>query len=440
LFVTPACEVSTWSWYVLSIILYSLENIMKYQLHLDTSVSSNVQTGGMPIVSKVGGNPFLTSISLFNRYRDVGTVELKSAEIPIGFYNIRSPYNTFVINGTTYTVTPGNYTITTLLQAMNTVSGSVFDISGNFIQLQIPLYTMTLPFTFTNMNETGATGPTSITYGTSTPGYGTSYVMSLAGGIQYWTVPQTKTYTFTLAGASSFHTTSLNPIKIGYGMVMNASLRLVAGQIIAILVGQQARDNACGAGGTFIALVSGVGQLAVAVPLFVAGGAGGPGGELEPGFPISNDNINATLATTGRDGKGRPAPPSTDGWGAGGVGPDGGKVPPVFAFSFADGGAGFTGNGEWNKRIGNVNNVPKSFINGGKGGVNLGQGGFGGGAGFGNYRDREGGGGGGYGGGGSGGSDGAGAGGGGGGSYDITGAYSGSATNVGAGYVTISFS
>jgi hypothetical protein len=108
---------------------------MKYQLHLDTSVSSNVQTGGMPIVSKVGGNPFLTSISLFNRYRDVGTVELKSAEIPIGFYNIRPPYNTFIINETTYTLPPGNYTITTLLQAMGNLSQTIFSISNSTINI-----------------------------------------------------------------------------------------------------------------------------------------------------------------------------------------------------------------------------------------------------------------------------------------------------------------
>jgi hypothetical protein len=414
---------------------------MKYQVHLDTSETN----GGSSRIVKNMGNPFLASIFLGIVHKNVNTVELKSAEIPIGFYNIRSPYNTFTINGTTYTVPPGNYTLPILLSVLSNLSGFIFDLSGSRITLNLNssglLYSMTSPFTFTNMDASGANGPTDITYGASTPGLNTSSVLVLAGGIQYWTVPQTKTYTFTLAGASSFHTASLNPIKIGYGMVMTASRSLVAGQLVAILVGQQGRDNATGAGGTFIAEVSGVGQLAGAVPLFVAGGAAGPGGESG----TTNSNIDATLATTGRDGL--PGAPTSAG--SGGIGPDGGKVATVFAFSYADGGAGFTGDGGFNARNGSVNTASKSFINGGRGGVyvldiystgSAGQGGFGGGGAYGTYQRREGGGGGGYGGGGAGSTNGSGAGGGGGGSYDITGAYSGSATNAGAGYVTISFS
>jgi WD40 repeat protein len=108
---------------------------MKYQLHLDTSVSSDVQTNGMPVVSKINGNPFLTSILLYNNHRNVNTVELKSAEIPIGFYNIRYPYNTFIINGTTYTVPPGNYTITTLLAIMGNLSQTIFSITNSIINI-----------------------------------------------------------------------------------------------------------------------------------------------------------------------------------------------------------------------------------------------------------------------------------------------------------------
>jgi hypothetical protein len=403
---------------------------MKYQLHLDTSVSSNVQTSGMPIVSKINGNPFLSSILLYNNHKNVNTVELKSAEIPIGFYNIRPPYNTFIINGITYTIPPGNYTITTLIAAMNTATAltNIFRLDGNFIQFAIP--GINLPFTFTNMGATGSTGPTTITYGTNTPGYGTGSVLTLTGGIQYWTVPLTRTYTFTVAGAGSFHTASLNSVKVGYGIVLNASYTLTQGQIIAILVGQLGLFNADGGGGTFVASVTGAGVLNTAVPLFVAGGAGGPGGESSTG---SNGNINGTLSTKGQDGK--VGAPSRGG--AGGVGPAGGNAPTDLLYSYADGGAGFSGDGGWYTNSGSVLNVPKSFVNGGKGGTNTGRGGFGGGAGYGSYQDREGGGGGGYGGGGSGGSNGSGAGGGGGGSYDITGAYSGSTTNTGMGYVIV---
>jgi hypothetical protein len=289
------------------------------------------------------------------------------------------------------------------------------------------LYSFTT-FTFTPAGATGSSGPTTLAaYGTGYPGYGTGYPLTLSGGIQYWYVPDDATYTFTVAGAGSFHTTSSNPIKVGYGVVMNASYSLAKGQLVAILVGQQGLYNADAGGGTFVASVTGVGVLSTAVPLFVAGGAGGPGGQSGG----SNDNINGTFSTTGRNGQ-FSAPING---GSGGVGPAGGKAPTSDPQSWADGGAGFSGNGEWCRR-GSSSNVPKSFVNGGTGGTN-GAGGFGGGAGFGGYSNREGGGGGGYGGGGSGGSVSTGAGGGGGGSYDITGTYSGTATNVGPGYVTV---
>jgi hypothetical protein len=381
------------------------------------------------------------------KHPNVNTVELKSAEIPIGFYNIRSPYNTFIIDSVSYTITPGNYTLTTLVLTLSDAAGYIFALAGSRITLNDYglLYSMTSPFTFTNMGTTGAVGPSSITYGASTPGLATSSVLVLSAGIQYWTVPQTKTYTFTLAGASSFHTTSQNAVKVGYGMVMTASRRLVAGQRIAILVGQQGIVNADGAGGTFIALVPGVGQLTDAIPLFVAGGAGGPGGESTAG---SNATINATITTKGRNGRPELYTPGVE-YGFGGVGPDGGKSPSGVAYSWADGGGGFTGDGaiytSYTLKGGSILKVPKSFINGGSGGTNTvngqgGNGGFGGGAGWGSYSLRVGGGGGGYGGGGSGGSNSSGAGGGGGGSYDITGTYSGTATNVGPGYVTVTFS
>ncbi len=87
-----------------------------YVIHVDTALTSNV--------NKVNGNSFQCIVPLVNRHRDIKRVWLKSAEIPYSFYNIRAPYNTVVINSTTYTVTPGSYTLTTLLSALNTaVSG-----------------------------------------------------------------------------------------------------------------------------------------------------------------------------------------------------------------------------------------------------------------------------------------------------------------------------
>jgi hypothetical protein len=110
----------------------------------------------MPIVSKTNDNPFLTSILLYNNHRNVNTVELKSAEIPIGFYNIRSPYNTFIVNGVTYTVPPGNYTVDTLIDAMNFTSPYIFSRNGNRIVITLgnPLPEAVTNFVASNPQET----------------------------------------------------------------------------------------------------------------------------------------------------------------------------------------------------------------------------------------------------------------------------------------------
>jgi hypothetical protein len=50
-------------------------------------------------------------------------------------------------------------------------------------------------FTFTNMGATGAAGPTAINYTPLPLG-----ALSLTAGIQYWTVPTTRVYNFTVAG------------------------------------------------------------------------------------------------------------------------------------------------------------------------------------------------------------------------------------------------
>jgi hypothetical protein len=109
----------------------------------------------MPVVSKTGDNPFLTSILLYNNHRNVNTIELKSTEIPVGFYNIRSPYNTFVIDGITYTVPPGNYTIDTLIDAMNFTCPCIFSRIGNRIVI-----TQANPYLLRNFIASDATTTT----------------------------------------------------------------------------------------------------------------------------------------------------------------------------------------------------------------------------------------------------------------------------------------
>jgi len=329
----------------------------------------------------------------------------------------------------------------------NTGNGFVYVINNG------PLYSFTT-FTFTNAGTSGPTGPTSTALTATTPGYnsiypglGTIYALQIINGIQYWTVPITGYYSFTLAGAGTTNSSSVNPIKTGYGIVMNiSSYQLTAGTIFAILIGQQgqnANGGSGGAGGTFICSVSSASasSLPSATPYFIAGGAGGIGGEAagvgDAAVGGANANVDATMSTTGRNGTGGNSA-------SGGIGPNGGSINTAGTYQFADAGAGFSGNSGWGG-----GGCSQSFTNGGLGGTGAprtyspGYGGFGGGGCEGAYGGGVGGGGGGYGGGGSGSSDAQGSGGGGGGSYDITGAYAGGSGsaggNSGQGYATITY-
>ena len=71
-------------------------------------------------MTKVGGNPFQCTVILGNRHRRIRSLALKNAQVPVGFYNVRAPYNTMNVNSVVYTLTPGNYSVTTLLNALNT--------------------------------------------------------------------------------------------------------------------------------------------------------------------------------------------------------------------------------------------------------------------------------------------------------------------------------
>lgn len=96
-----------------------------YQLHVDTYSNTYTQ--------KINGNPFQCAILFGNIHRMVKYLSIKNAQIPIGFYNVRSPYNTFIVGGTTYTITPGNYTTLSALNSAPIVGGgTVSSALGSF--------------------------------------------------------------------------------------------------------------------------------------------------------------------------------------------------------------------------------------------------------------------------------------------------------------------
>jgi hypothetical protein len=97
--------------------------LSRSQVHIDTAVTSNIQSVAQ--ITKLNGNPFQCTYQFGNTHRGLCSISLQNAQIPIGFFNVRTPFNTIVISGTTYTITPGNYTTLAALNAAIVTPGSV---------------------------------------------------------------------------------------------------------------------------------------------------------------------------------------------------------------------------------------------------------------------------------------------------------------------------
>ena len=251
--------------------------------------------GLTPLVDSLFNNDNLVMLGSQLYIFNISTGSLTSIEVPESFELATDGINYYTASSTGVTKVYSDYSTSTANVFSNatylyTQSGSV--VVGNltsyvsFSQFASVsgLYNMILPYTFTNMGATGPTGPTSITYGASTPGYGTAYVLTLTAGIQYWTVPFNGIFTITAAGASS----------VGLGAVVSNSFTLTQGQVVSILVGQQ--SGALGAGGTFVAVGT--------TPLIVAGGGGtvsnavfgiGTQGNSGAGFSTDGPSTNSFL-------------------------------------------------------------------------------------------------------------------------------------------------
>jgi len=112
-----------------------------YQIHVDTASAGTVETYsgqvGQPSVLKQNGNPFQATVILGNRHRAVRSAALKDAQIPVGFYNVRAPYNTMNVNSIVYTITPSNYTLASLTAALNNaVTNAVGTFSSSSVTNQ----------------------------------------------------------------------------------------------------------------------------------------------------------------------------------------------------------------------------------------------------------------------------------------------------------------
>jgi hypothetical protein len=219
-------------------------------------------------------------------------------------------------------------------------------------------------YTFTNANQTGASGPTQAQLNAAYAGTSLAGTVTSQNGIQLWTVPTTGQYIIDARGARGGSYPGRN--TGGNGARMVGTFNLTAGQQIKILVGQEGYYGG-GGGGTFVA-------TSANVPLIVAGGGGGGGSAC--GGPIPHAGVGTNGGNSNSPCTGQIYQGGTNG--AGGNGPGGNGGP----------GGGFNTNGTPGD-----GNAGQAFVNGGLGSAVGWFGGFGGGGGT---TDDQGAGGGGY--------------------------------------------
>lgn len=206
-----------------------------------------------------------------------------------------------------------------------------------------PLYTFS-GHTFNNCTATGPTGPTEAQCETE---YGTTWATNdafytVSGGIQAWVVPETGTYTISIAGAGYDSGSALQRAA-----VITGDFTLTKGDVLNILVGQMPTGISSGGGGTFV-------EHATQGLLIAAGGSGGicnatqtfPNVQATAGGTAQSGNLGAG-GSGGNGGASSCAAPASNygGGGGGGYLTDGDDNTTTYGcpgFSFAAGGGGGT--------------------------------------------------------------------------------------------------
>jgi len=245
-------------------------------------------------------------------------------------------------------------------------------------------------YQFTNCGTIGRNGPIQSSCNSAYSGSSLNGLVTVSGGIQNWTVPQTGTYRIEVAGAKGGSTHSSFPG--GQGAILRGDIFLTAGQTLKIMVGNEGGRGTTGSwghgggGGTYVTLSDNT-------PLIIAGGGGG----ASPSRNVAG--LNGTTSTCGSAG--------TNG-GNGGCNGNGGNSGPTNNTGQGGGGGGLLTNGQ-NWTTTGAGGGGMAFVNGGVAGNTVGastelyqEGGFGGGGGGTGYTPDGGGGGGGYSGGGGG--------------------------------------
>nr|MBA3900725.1 hypothetical protein [Bacteroidota bacterium] len=156
-------------------------------------------------------------------------------------------------------------------------------------------------YTFTNCGQIGNTGPSQTQCNTEYTGTSLAGAVTVASGIQEWTVPATGLYKIENYGAQGSTATGTTG---GLGAYMSGEFLLTQGDVLRILVGQNApntsgRENlsSSGGGGSFVTKAPHNTNASI---LVIAGGGGGTGAEQ----PATSHGSILTSGQTGSHGTG----------------------------------------------------------------------------------------------------------------------------------------
>lgn len=199
-------------------------------------------------------------------------------------------------------------------------------------------------YTFVTAGVTGQTPPTQGQLNTAYASTNLNGAVTVAGGIQSWTVPATGNYQIEAFGAQGGNTP--NDINTGgLGAKIKGEFSFTAGTVLDIVVGQRGTNAVVSAGGGG---AGGSGVRQGATILIVAGGGGGAafGGNNGVGGVITNSGSASSsgLISGGTAGNGGSASPSNGGGcGGGGILTAGAK--PLGGTPNTAGVGGFAANG-----------------------------------------------------------------------------------------------
>ncbi|MBT4651737.1 hypothetical protein HOC13_04430, partial [Candidatus Woesearchaeota archaeon] len=325
------------------------------------STKSSAGTNFTNIISTAGSNTWVVYCNDSNNL--VYTRSVAFNKIPIIGLTMVSPSPSTLSQGINVTANE-TFTVSTTVSCSNVNCGE--------INVSLDPASGTI-YNFTTCGKIGYAGPSQGDCDTNYTGTTLADLVTVSGGIQNWTVPETGTYTIEIAGAQGGkkHTT-----EGGLGAQIIGTFSLTEGDVIQILVGQEGIENtqssgsygsAGGGGGTFVVDSDND-------PLIIAGGGGGSGDST-----VRSHATNETTGVNGNTGN------NVGTGGTGGTNGGGGQ-----SVSYGGGGAGWVTSG----LTGSYGKPGTRFLDGGLGGWSYGgnddivssdssgkNGGFGGGAG-----------------------------------------------------------